>query len=731
MNTKLRNALVMGAGLTAIAAVTFAGAGQSAESRLTVSVLSSRPDMVSGGDALIEVSAPAGTTAVAVTAAGKEVSGLTAGPNSNTWRGVVSGLALGKSDIVARAGGKSAKVTVTNYPITGPILSGPHMKPYECKTEASGLGKALDADCSVATRTDYFYRSTDGSATLKPWPTGARPTDIRTTTTIDGKTVPYIVKIESGTINRTIYRIGMLDDPATPAKQDGWNGRFAVSFGGGSGTNYNQGSNSVQNGYSDLYLSRGFGYMVATELVNGLHGNAVLQGETLAMLKEHFIEEYGPPKWTVGTGGSGGAIQQLLLTEIFPGLLDGLQPSLSFPDSSMHTADCGILQNYFESRPEWTPDKQAAVTGFTPGTCTAWKNSFVNVSKANYKPGCGLTDLSLTYDAVTNPRGARCASQEMRINIYGKDPKTGFAYKGIDNVGLQYGLKGLNDGKLTVDEFLDINEKVGGYDLDGSFVAQRSVADMPAIRAMYKSGLMNSGGGGLGNVPIIHSRTYNDARGDIHDRHRDLTIRARLDRANGRHDNEVIWVYGAEAAAAAPAASAGRGGAAAGRGAAGRGGAAAPAAGAAGRGGAAAPAAPAGPNVAALSLDAMTRWLDAMIADPGPLNTDKVVRHKPAEATDAYWNASGVKVAETATFEGDTGYNRTYPMHWEPRLVAGAPLTNDIIKCQLKPIRMADYKASFTAEQAARLKRIFPAGVCDFSKRGVGQVKFGGTWQRY
>ena len=44
---------------------------------------------------------------------------------------------------------------------------------------------------------------------------------------------------------------------------------------------------------------------------------------------------------------------------------------------------------------------------------------------------------------------------------------------------------------------------------------------------------------------------------------------------------------------------------------------------------------------------------------------------------------------------------------------------------------MADYKASFTAEQAARLKRIFPAGVCDFSKRGVGQVKFGGTWQRY
>ena len=33
--------------------------------------------------------------------------------------------------------------------------------------------------------------------------------------------------------------------------------------------------------------------------------NQVLQGETLMMLKEHFIEAYGVPKWTVGTGGSG------------------------------------------------------------------------------------------------------------------------------------------------------------------------------------------------------------------------------------------------------------------------------------------------------------------------------------------------------------------------------------------------------------------------------------------
>ncbi len=133
----------------------------------------------------------------------------------------------------------------------------------------------------------------------------------------------------------------------------------------------------------------------------------------------------------------------------------------------------------------------------------------------------------------------------------------------------------------------------------------------------------------------------------------------------------------------------------------------------------------------ALSLDAMTKWLDAIAADPAPLNTDKVVRHKPAEATDAYWDASGRKVAETATFDGTGGYNTLYPMHWEPRLVAGAPLTNDVIKCQLKAIKMTDYKVAFSAEQQARLKRIFPQGVCDFTKPSVGYVKFGGPWQRY
>lgn len=176
--------------------------------------------------------------------------------------------------------------------------------------------------------------------------------------------------------------------------------------------------------------------------MNQLHSNAVLQGETLMMLKEYFIERYGVPKWMVGNGGSGGAIQQLLITQMFPGLLDGLQPTVAFPDSSLHTSDCGLLQNYCRKVDPnvWTDAKKQAVEGFTKGTCPAWERSFVPVLTATNVRGCALNDVSKVYDPVKNPKGARCTVQEMRVNIYGRDPKTGFARRPQDNV--QYAVSG-------------------------------------------------------------------------------------------------------------------------------------------------------------------------------------------------------------------------------------------------------------------------------------------------
>ena len=166
--------------------------------------------------------------------------------------------------------------------------------------------------------------------------------------------MPYIVRVDSGTINRAIYQIAMLDDP------DGWNRKFVVSFGGSSGTQYIQGVMAPPPGGGVLNhqaLSKGFGYLISSELVNGRRGNGVLQGETLMMIKEYIIERYGVPKFFIGSGGSGGAIQQLVITQMYPGLLDGLMPSLTFPDSSLHTIDSILLTNLWPKLDKnvWTP----------------------------------------------------------------------------------------------------------------------------------------------------------------------------------------------------------------------------------------------------------------------------------------------------------------------------------------------------------------------------------------
>lgn len=659
--------------------------------RLEIKILSSpRPDLVSGGDALVEVTG-AGSGPVVLKVNGTPVDVLRADAGRRSMIGLVTGLRDGANLLAVRAGTRSARLRVFNHSKNGPILSGPHILPYECRTVEAGMGPALDDKCNAPTRTDWFYRTT--AKAFKPLPAGPLPADVVQTTTIEGATVPYVVRVESGTLNRTIYRIATLDDPAridaAGGAPRGWNGRLAVSFGGGGGAKYNQGFMPVQAALSDLFLSRGFAHIVAAELVNDLHANAVLQGEALMMIKEHFIERYGLPRWTVGSGGSGGAIQQYVIAQIYPGLLDGIQPEAAFPDSSPMIADCGLLESYWQKADAqlWTKEKRAAVTGFAPATCGAWNALFVPATKAAHKPGCALKDQSLIYDARTNPRGARCSVVDWRVNQIGRDPKTGFAYRYDDNVGLQYGLGALNAGEISIDEFLDLNERIGGYDIDGRPQTERTRAQALGLRRTYETGLLNSGGGGLATVPILSFRSYNDPVGDIHDRFRDIVVRERLLKANGDAGNAVFWV--------------------------------------------------AGPDrkkfdaVQAQALETMTEWLDTIAAAPGSPTHAKAVRYKPAAAVDAYFDAQGVKHAEPLTLTGPSEANRLYPFYSDPRVVAGGPLSVDVLKCQLKRVDALDYKATFTPSQWARLKRVFPEGVCDFTKPGVGQAPLKETYQRY
>jgi hypothetical protein len=72
-----------------------------------------------------------------------------------------------------------------------------------------------------------------------------------------------------------------------------------------------------------------------------------------------------------------------------------------------------------------------------------------------------------------------------------------------------------------------------------------------------------------------------------------------------------------------------------------------------------------------------------------------------------------------------------FPVYANARIVAGAPMTDDVFKCEMKAIDKADYKRPVTDAQLAALRAVFPQGVCDYTKKGVMQRPALGTWLSY
>lgn len=667
---------------------------EAAES-LAISVLSTRPDMVSGGDALVRIDSSGIDLAnVQIVLNDRDITATFATSlDSHSLQGLVEGLQDGANTLEAMDGAGSARsqISLLNHPITGPIISGPPLQPFVCTTQDNGLGEALDDACTAVTQVRYFYNNVEGQFSEIADITAPYPADMSNVQIAGSAAIPFLVRVESGTINRSIYHLAVLDNPQKTYgdwdPESSWNERLLFSFGGGCGTNYNQGSRSLESVLDAQVLANGFAHMLSSFNVMGHQCNDNLSAETLMMLKEHFIENYGVPVWTVGSGASGGAIQQLLITQNYPGLLDGLMPSMSFPDSFSvrpGVTDCRLLKHYFDaSELEWSQEKRLAVEGFSAGTCAAWERSYIDVIVAD--TGCGIAP-ELVYNAQDNPTGARCTIYDTNVASIGRDPDSGFAYQALDNVGIQYGLTALEDGYISAAEFIDLNANIGGYDRDGKPVATRTNGQLPGLEAAYRTGRVNQGAGGLADVPILHFRPYNDPLGDIHDRFRDFQIRARLRNANGSADNQVIWIYADNTL---------------------------------------------GKQVSALALETMTQWLDSLHADTSAAPfMARIINAKPAAAVDACWDPQGNRIEETFEFMAPGLCNEFYPSHRNPRLAAGAPLEDDAIKCALQTPRRADYNVTFTDEQWLSLLATFTQGVCDYSIAGPGQVPLGGIFLR-
>ena len=263
-----------------------------------------------------------------------------------------------------------------------------------------------------------------------------------------------------------------------------------------------------------------------------------------------LFRSYGPPASTIGWGSSGGSIQQVQIADNYPGLLDGLMTGRSFADvafsSSTSSGEGRLFERYFDKGTtlKYTDEQVVAATGF-PLPATIKNLSRVRAPRFNATERCpdGLP-MDQRYDPVKNPKGARCDIWDHGVNAYGRDPKTGFARRPLDNVGVQYGLAALNAGTISKEQFLDMNEKIGGFDIDGNIVAERMVADPIATKAAYRTGRLNQAMGGLGSVPIIDYRTYYDdlPGGDVHMRFQSFSMDARLKKSTGTTDNRVMLV---------------------------------------------------------------------------------------------------------------------------------------------------------------------------------------------
>jgi Tannase-like family of unknown function (DUF6351) len=223
---------------------------------------------------------------------------------------------------------------------------------------------------------------------------------------------------------------------------------------------------------------------------------------------------------------------------------------------------------------------------------------------------------------------------------------------------------------------------VGGYDIDLNPTPARAAADPAALQAVYLGGGVNEGNN-LATVPMIDLRGHDTE--EIHEDYRSYAMRDRLDAFNGGHGNQVIWT--------GPIALEGFEGS---------------------------------QSMAQAGFLEMDRWLSNIHNDhsAAPL-AQKVLTDKPQGLQDTCYDATGDPIPDQSTCP------TLYPYYANPRIAAGEPAADDVIKCQLQPLNRNAYGAvAFSDAQWSELQAAFPNGVCNYGAPGVNQGR-NATWVSY
>ncbi|MEZ5239304.1 MAG: DUF6351 family protein [Microthrixaceae bacterium] len=759
------------------------------------------------------------------------------------------GAGHGSPGALERCGGAAAPLGTAQQ--DGAPTDGPQ-EPFLCTTEFEGLGQPIvdnqaregtpvypetetgspdrtrepvgwSKRCQVDEVVEYRYRDDEGEVHTLPAGATELPADVAYVDTAellgseemelgDSGEIPYLYRYQRGTLDETrfIYSIAMLVPPEEALADDGgrstahWNGRLVYSFGGGVGIGHSQGDLSDGDSQLDEALRLGHAVVYSSGTRTSVHYDLLLGGRVAEELKARFVEEYGEPLYTVGIGGSGGAIQQYVYAQNHPELLDALIPQYSYPDMTTQTinvGDCELLEHYMDVTDgdnarwrDWDQRKllqgQNTIEGFesdwqeltgasgSSECIEGWRGATPLALNPTFGLATGMDDALLPYADELLARAAagepavpedfpdlgrllrqsedpqqwvRWTHWDDAAEAYGVDPESGWTRVPWDNTGVQYGLRSVAQGRITPEEFLDLNERIGswkpgqenvpescgmvsemagetlavfadvigmceGDELDqysarqmrlgaGDEPAPRTEGDPAAITNAFESGLEFDGRLAR-DVPIIDVRHYLEEELDMHNAHQSFVVRERIERAMGSADNQVVLFMDARPERDDEATS--------------------------------------------VLLTEVYRTMDEWVLAQQGGDGASAASVKPDGAVDGCFETDGTMIAsgddvwsgavelvtsgrgawEDAAPDEVDGVQvgdcaAAFPLHSTSRVVAGGPITNDVYKCHLKPLSRAVEDGDYgewepTGTELERLGRIFPDGVCDWSRRSVG-----------
>ena len=664
-------------------------------------ILSNRPDLISAGDVLVEVRVADASAipGLALTRNGADVTAVLTPTADDPLRllGVVQGLAVGTNTLAVRGGNS---IQVINHPVGGPVFTGPQIQPWTCQDGA------LDEQCNQPVEISYLYQSSNPAQPgLIAYDPENPPADVAMTTTDNGETLPFIVRVERGYAARDRYEIRTLFkegedwDAANPQSQ--WNRRLLVTHGGNCRGHHAVGAprfddyagtipaNPAIPSSGQAALGMGWSVMSTSQLNLGHNCNLSYQAESLMMAKERFIEQYGELRYTVGTGCSGGAITQNMIANAYPGLYQGLLTTCTYPDvmsTATQFADYHILLRYFADNSRhggqtFPAPIQNEIYGHLNGVLNAeLANSQLFAEAVDPASACNGVSEAERFDQDSNPGGVRCdvltfmenmvgARQPERYSAIEQTMGRGFAGFPLGNEGVQYGLVGLQSGLITPQQFLELNTRVGAVDTNLNITEARLQPDYPALPNAYRTGILNTIVN-MDTVPIINM-TGPDP-GAAHDSVHGYWVRYRFDREFGHHDNHVMW--------GGPAPLIGD------------------------------------VNYMNQSLLAMAEWLDAIEADTSerPL-AEKIILNKPDSIHDQCSDGTGNVLRDQMCTDEEMLVFGT------PRTSAGDDIYGDMLQCVLRPFSRDDnYGLGNLVWQEAdwqRLEATFSTGVCDYSQK--------------